>query len=376
MGRGSPGPPCEMLPDDLLCEIFLLCLPTNRWEVTPSPSKPATVLTLVCKRWRSVALAFPSLWSWMKLCPPKEVWKNHKVGQRTIKNFRGVLNRAKSAPLSLMVRREIVGIEDVTIDTFLPRVLQVAVSSLTRLEVPPPEMFPSLQSFVFCMVESGEDGAGNSSVVAFREAPSLRRVVLDTTFFVYADTPRLALPWCQLTHFLDCDGYNSCTSLFTRHIIKQKPQLRWLGLDVTEGETEQAERRPWKRPAGLDFLIMDTVVTLALNFGWGIEYLGLFDWVDFPNLRTLRLTAMEADGLGGNADRFFAKLQTSKKLEYPSIQVDAMSSGVLESTLKSARRAHPPFLQRQSIWPDLPASGDKCRYPPPSAHPGFGVMEP
>ncbi|TEB26083.1 hypothetical protein FA13DRAFT_1110903 [Coprinellus micaceus] len=59
--------PVHTLSDDLLSEIFLLCLPMNRWETSPKPSQPPTVLTLVCKRWRRVALAFPSLWRWMQL---------------------------------------------------------------------------------------------------------------------------------------------------------------------------------------------------------------------------------------------------------------------------------------------------------------------
>ncbi|TEB26093.1 hypothetical protein FA13DRAFT_1713514 [Coprinellus micaceus] len=349
----------DTLPDDLLCEIFIRCLPSNHWETTPKPSKQPTALTLVCKRWRSVALTFPLLWCWMKLSPSREVWKNRKVCQRTIKNFRDVLTRSKSAPLSLMVRSEIVEMGDVTVNTFLACTLQVATSSLTRLvlfAVPICQleglasgMFPTLQSIVFCMVESGEDGTGNSSVVAFREAPSLRRIVLDTTFFVYADTPCFALPWSQLTHFLDCDGYNSCTPLFTRHIIEQKPQLRWLGLDVAEEDTEQLDREPWQQPARLDFVTMDTIATLTLNFEWEIGYLSLFDWVEFPNLQTLRLTAMEADALGGHTDRFFAKLQTFKELQFLSMQVDAIDPSVLESTLKSV-----PTVRTLDLFLDRP----------------------
>ncbi|TEB27518.1 hypothetical protein FA13DRAFT_1736368 [Coprinellus micaceus] len=337
-------PSFDTVPDDLLCEIFLLCLPTNRWEVTPSPSEPPTVLTLVCKRWRSVAVALPSLWCWMTLCPPKRVWKNHKACQRTIKNFRGVLNRSKSMPLSLMLKSVVVEAKDVIINTFLRRALQVATSPLTRLvlfavpvcqlEKLAPGVFPSLQSLVFCMADSGqEDGIG--SVIAFRDAPCLRRVVLDTTPFAYAGTLRLVLPWRQLTHFFDYDVYHPCTPLFTRHIIEQKPQLRWLGLHIAEDETERAGGGPWEQPIGLDCMTMDTVVTLSLNFEWEIGYLGLFDWVTFPNLRTLRLTAMEAGSMKGHADRFFAQLQRFKKLEFLSIKVNTRNPDVLESIFKA-----------------------------------------
>ena len=345
----APGTPCEILPDDILCEIFLLCLPSNRWEVTPNPSKTPTVLTLVCKRWRSASLAFPLLWCWMKLCPPKKIWKNRKVCRRAIKNFRDVLGRSKSAPLNLMLRSEIVEMEDVTINTFLARTLQAASRSLTRLAlftIPvcqlgalPSGIFPALQSLVFCMADSGEDGK-LSTVVAFRDAPSLRRVVLDTSFDAYSGKQRFALPWRQLTHFLDCDEYHPCTSLFTRHIIEQKPQLRWLGLDVSEEETEEADGGPWEHPAGLDPLSMDTVVTLALNFQWQIGYLGLFDWVTFPNLRTLRLNATEADSLDGHADRFLAQLQMLRKLEFLSIKVNTMNPHLLESMLKAVPTVH------------------------------------
>jgi hypothetical protein len=85
---------------------------------------------------------------------------------------------------------------------------------------------------------------------------------------------------------------------------------------------------------------MDTIATLTLNFEWEIGYLSLFDWVEFLNLQTLRLTAMEADTLGGHADRFFAKLQTFKELQFLSMQVDAIDPSVLESILKSVPTVH------------------------------------
>ncbi|KAH6904134.1 hypothetical protein BKA70DRAFT_1432347 [Coprinopsis sp. MPI-PUGE-AT-0042] len=53
----------ESLAPETLSEIFLYCLPQPPLRISPSTSHPPLQLTLVCHRWRSVALASPALWT-------------------------------------------------------------------------------------------------------------------------------------------------------------------------------------------------------------------------------------------------------------------------------------------------------------------------
>ncbi|KAJ2919892.1 hypothetical protein MD484_g615, partial [Candolleomyces efflorescens] len=52
----------RQLPDDVLREIFVACLPTDRYPEMRA-EEPPMLLSQVCKRWREVALSTPHLWS-------------------------------------------------------------------------------------------------------------------------------------------------------------------------------------------------------------------------------------------------------------------------------------------------------------------------
>ncbi|KAK7040189.1 hypothetical protein VNI00_009995 [Paramarasmius palmivorus] len=54
--------PVRAIPDDALAEIFVQCLPTDR-NPSRSVAEAPILLTLVCKKWREVALQTPRLWS-------------------------------------------------------------------------------------------------------------------------------------------------------------------------------------------------------------------------------------------------------------------------------------------------------------------------
>lgn len=57
------------LPFEILSKIFLLCIPTDYWDVPPPlhPSECPLVLTRICRFWRDVALTTPRLWSYLDL---------------------------------------------------------------------------------------------------------------------------------------------------------------------------------------------------------------------------------------------------------------------------------------------------------------------
>ncbi|KAJ7153890.1 hypothetical protein C8R43DRAFT_1235295 [Mycena crocata] len=54
--------PIRRLPDDVLRELFLACLPTHR-NAAMSPVEPPLLLCRICSVWRALALATPMLWA-------------------------------------------------------------------------------------------------------------------------------------------------------------------------------------------------------------------------------------------------------------------------------------------------------------------------
>ncbi|KAJ7752379.1 hypothetical protein B0H16DRAFT_1257575, partial [Mycena metata] len=54
--------PVQRLPQDILQEIFLACLPTDRNTVM-SVSEAPLLLGRICSGWRDIVLATPALWA-------------------------------------------------------------------------------------------------------------------------------------------------------------------------------------------------------------------------------------------------------------------------------------------------------------------------
>ncbi|TFK61979.1 hypothetical protein BDN72DRAFT_964837 [Pluteus cervinus] len=59
----SPGSSPNLLPQDVLEQIFLACLPDRELDTISSPNHPPLQLASVCHRWRIIALSLPKLWS-------------------------------------------------------------------------------------------------------------------------------------------------------------------------------------------------------------------------------------------------------------------------------------------------------------------------
>ncbi|KAJ7833193.1 hypothetical protein B0H13DRAFT_1522099, partial [Mycena leptocephala] len=65
-------PPIAKVPDDVLAEVFVLCLPshavvpTTHFDspvfISPSPAESPLLLCSVSSHWRAVAVALPRLW--------------------------------------------------------------------------------------------------------------------------------------------------------------------------------------------------------------------------------------------------------------------------------------------------------------------------
>ncbi|KAJ7641196.1 hypothetical protein FB45DRAFT_1053765 [Roridomyces roridus] len=86
--------PCTILPDELVCEIFMHFVPT--YPLCPpltGPESPTT-LTHVCREWRAIALATPKLWQAISL-------RFADAGK--VETVRTWLDRSGTNPLSIQM---------------------------------------------------------------------------------------------------------------------------------------------------------------------------------------------------------------------------------------------------------------------------------
>ncbi|KAG6827798.1 hypothetical protein H0H92_010433 [Tricholoma furcatifolium] len=68
--------PINDLPTEVLCKIFLTCISPSAGSTISISHRPCTAIVIshVCSRWRSVALEFPSLWSYITLDLRDALW--------------------------------------------------------------------------------------------------------------------------------------------------------------------------------------------------------------------------------------------------------------------------------------------------------------
>ncbi|KAK6996908.1 hypothetical protein R3P38DRAFT_2654363 [Favolaschia claudopus] len=85
------------LPQDILEEIFLACLPTAH-DAVMSPTEPPLLLGRICSRWRSIAFALPRLWSSLHIY--LRFIDSHEKRVAAVDEW---LKRASPLPLSISV---------------------------------------------------------------------------------------------------------------------------------------------------------------------------------------------------------------------------------------------------------------------------------
>ncbi|KAF6743813.1 hypothetical protein DFP72DRAFT_110786 [Ephemerocybe angulata] len=122
--------PARRLPDDLLREIFLNCLPPNH-NATFSPADSPVLLTHVSHRWRDAAFSTPRLWSTLHI-PLLSRLLDYSSNANRMSTIKEWMARSGSVPLSLSFGTLPVA--------FLPTIpdidllLSVLSPALTRLE--------------------------------------------------------------------------------------------------------------------------------------------------------------------------------------------------------------------------------------------------
>ncbi|KAJ6584003.1 hypothetical protein DFH09DRAFT_1144012 [Mycena vulgaris] len=257
------------LPEDILQEIFLSCLPSNGNAVANAPEAPL-LLGFICRHWRSVALSIPRLWSAFTL------W-THKDAVGLIENW---LSRAGICPLTISLgpddRRSRVdlypGIEHL-IDAS-GRIHRLEISGAAAPRFLPllqlaAENFPVLASLT---IHTSVDLAG----VNILQAPGLRHVSLSTPHPL-----TLPLLWEQLTELaLHSDDFDDGVDLDGALEVL----FRCTNLVQCYLEIERPRRITAKR-----ILALPSLQHLTLIFHRAADPLEFVECLSFPNLRHLTI---------------------------------------------------------------------------------------
>ncbi|KAK7001446.1 hypothetical protein R3P38DRAFT_3049167 [Favolaschia claudopus] len=94
--------PIRRIPQDVLSEIFIACLPTHR-NCVMSASEAPVLLGRICSSWRALSLATPRLWASLHIVEPRALRSglyDDKIDQR-LEVMKMWLGRSGQCPLSI-----------------------------------------------------------------------------------------------------------------------------------------------------------------------------------------------------------------------------------------------------------------------------------
>ncbi|KAG1778953.1 hypothetical protein EV702DRAFT_933268, partial [Suillus placidus] len=87
------------LPTEILCHIFIHCLPHTSYTL-PNSKSPPMLLTRICRHWRDVATDMPSLWCRLSMNINRATGRNWR---QAVFCYDSWLKRTRGRPLSLEI---------------------------------------------------------------------------------------------------------------------------------------------------------------------------------------------------------------------------------------------------------------------------------
>lgn len=325
--------PIRRVPDDVLREIFLDCLPPEmeRYLFVTSASHAPMLLTHVCRRWRRVSTSYSLLWRWVSV-------SLNAIGGTGIDVLTEVIARAKLCPLKLQVLHWYFRLhphsQPFSFSEFLNRGrASHFLTSLVLSEVPlncirtiPSSSLPSLESLVLHLHVNEVYGDLTRPITAFQDCPALQRVAVNKCF----TSTELSLPWNQLTHFINTNDVADATASLT-DCFTSGAKLQYLSSTIPEDDFIEVDSH------SLQQISMNALQTLSIDCHYEFKQLpGFFVALEFPNIRRFRLCC-RAIGLEDHpwtpsqVQAFLSKLRSLKNLEYLSF---TSSSVVSENTMR------------------------------------------
>ncbi|KAJ3755998.1 hypothetical protein EV360DRAFT_72372 [Lentinula raphanica] len=122
--------PIRRLPIETMAEIFMHCLPTHRYPIRSLKEAPL-LLTLVCRKWREIAMTHPPLWSALHIHVASEIASDSHELRLRQRGICGWIARSGALPLSFSLSFD--EVEDY-LDTSHDRFFQTVTNLSPRLE--------------------------------------------------------------------------------------------------------------------------------------------------------------------------------------------------------------------------------------------------
>jgi len=301
--------PFQNVPNEILVEIFCLCLPTEAKYQIPDPLQAPLLLTHVCSTWRNVATRNSALWQSLALLQNNASLTPHEAVdamESLARQFMLWSTNSRQLPLDVKIFLHcphcpgLPGMEHPFLvfywSTFWQpifesllerhsnriRKLYLSIDSLEQgisvYKIPNYPM-PLLESLQLSMDYFDDDTSVKIS--NFSQSPRLRKVILDVWF-----TPTtIDLPWSRLTHLIITRSFPWELFYF---IVHECPILETLSLVFREDETRPTE------PLTLFFL---RELKLELTSSSESPVPNFFIFLDLPVLQDLELS-MDVDSTG------------------------------------------------------------------------------
>ncbi|KAF7376922.1 hypothetical protein MSAN_00110000 [Mycena sanguinolenta] len=342
--------PARRLPQDIIQEIFLACIPTHRNAVMSTHEAPL-LLGHICSGWRSIALSTPMLWNSLHINLTFVLSSDERVS--AVEEW---LRRASTCLLSLSVWQaewRDTHASDSPLLTHLMRLLVVSASQWRDIELHHvPYSYLDMLAGVAAPLLEGVRIKSDYIIyplATMLESPALRRVALlhpDLGDF----TQRLGLPWEFLTDLSlvneDVEVRVAPSSL-TFSLIRQCPRLLSLRFQMGRtGDGPPLTGEPVHLPA-LEWLSIQTPFladTPALHI--------ILRHLRMPELRKLELPTtllQDSDAV------FLSPLRTSPKVENLQVHLASFTLVSLMATFKlfpGLRELQIYDLRPEWEWPE------------------------
>ncbi|KAK7047145.1 hypothetical protein VNI00_006810 [Paramarasmius palmivorus] len=310
----GPLHPIRRLPDDILAYMFQTCVDRDleairsfdpsddaRYPGTLDTSRAPWCLGQVCKRWRSLTLSLPKLWTNFDIG-----WKYTDVYeyQPQLEPLLALqLQRCRDLPLTVSYCGE--EVDDSEPYRSNQRFLMVLCSRSFQWEdvtvrgdslglnhlLPYKGLFPSLRQLHLYLEEDDWDDSVKEAFI-FEDSPNLTRLTITGAHGAFTSSST-QLPWTQITHYtskeFDDPQYELKNDVHFR-LLPNMPNLEVCVLDCVDvdDQIDELVEAPWA-PLKLS-LLRTLVLTCGEPTDSEPSSIGqLLDWLVLPNLRCLRL---------------------------------------------------------------------------------------
>ncbi|KAJ7095162.1 hypothetical protein B0H15DRAFT_94819 [Mycena belliarum] len=353
--------PVRRLPRDILQEIFVACLPTDRNSVI-TPLDAPMLLGQICSPWRTIALTTPCLWSTLHVVIPGTAEKIARVSE-TIKVW---LSRSGALPLSITVVLSRTFNDTIspsaifaTLSTFARRwnniqfLFALASNSLMEsLALLRTEDVPLLEQILVCswVKDIPADTADSLVPLPFLDTPSLRGASIN--FFGHASP--LPTEWNSITElhlntgnrsgrslgFMTADGGHMGATTYLSpqlalDVLRRCPNLTTVSLEITHEYSETAVL-PSPDPSRFGPAItLSNLKYFSVSFAHRRPHDAFFNTLILPELEVFEFTGC----VGKTRAPFFSLLKRSGALT--------------ELTLSLRRFRLSPILECLKITPDI-----------------------